>query len=572
MPENPAHRRNPASAALLAGVLALAPVLAPAAPPELVGDPVGATMAGEFALRAGRLGEAARWYLQASAAAGGDARMAQRAVHIALLSSDDALLGQALNQWQRLQAPTLEMRSAAATWQLRTGRLRPARRELERLLRDPDPRGWRLALAALGSGSRDPDASAKLLRRLIDAHAVPDDLQAWLGVGGLAQRFGGERLALRVVQEVVIRFPDEPRVALLRASQARDAGNLAAAREALELVEEEAAASPELRMAVAMQYDAIGDPAAAARVVSMGPQDVRSMGLRASLLVKAEDRAALEALYEELRADAGPPDPARRLLLGQIAEYLERYEEALEWYRSVPGGEQRHLAQLRAPKVMYDLGRRDEAVAALRALQADAGIDEDLRRDAFLMEAELHQIGGDAEAEHDTYARGLAAWPDESALLYARALMWERRDDIPRAEADLRRILAAEPDNVAALNALGYTLADRTERYEEALELIDRARVAEPDSAAIIDSYGWVLYRLGRFDEALVELRRAWSMMKDAEVGAHVAQVLWVLGRRAEAREYFERAQAIDPDNRSLLRALRETGVELERPEAEPGR
>ncbi|MET0329496.1 MAG: tetratricopeptide repeat protein, partial [Luteimonas sp.] len=115
--------------------------------------------------------------------------------------------------------------------------------------------------------------------------------------------------------------------------------------------------------------------------------------------------------------------------------------------------------------------------------------------------------------------------------------------------------------NVAALNALGYTLADRTTRYTEALELIDRARVAEPDNAAIVDSYGWVLYRLGRHEEALVELRRAFSMMKDAEVAAHIGEVLWVMGRHDEARKYFDEARGIDPENRSLIRALEKTGA-----------
>ena len=129
------------------------------------------------------------------------------------------------------------------------------------------------------------------------------------------------------------------------------------------------------------------------------------------------------------------------------------------------------------------------------------------------------------------------------------------------AEADLRKILVIEPDSVAALNALGYTLADRTDRYQEALELINRARAADPDNAAIIDSYGWVLYRLGRPEDALGELRRAFALQKDAEIGAHLGEVLWVLGKREEARKYFEQAREIDPDNRALQRALEKTGA-----------
>ena len=199
--------------------------------------------------------------------------------------------------------------------------------------------------------------------------------------------------------------------------------------------------------------------------------------------------------------------------------------------------------------------------AALRAMQSEAALDEDARRDAYLLEAELRLKDKDAAGELDAYARGLAAFADDAALLYSRALLWERRDDIARAEADFRRILVAAPDDVNALNALGYTLADRTTRYREALELIDRARVAEPGNAAIIDSYGWVLFRLGKPREALGHLRHAFALQKDADIASHLGQVLWVLGEREEARKYFDEARRIDPENRALQRALKEVGA-----------
>lgn len=173
----------------------------------------------------------------------------------------------------------------------------------------------------------------------------------------------------------------------------------------------------------------------------------------------------------------------------------------------------------------------------------------------------LHQRADDAAGELDAFERGLAAYPDDGALLYARGLAWERRDDVARAEADLRKILVAEPENVAALNALGYTLADRTTRYKEALALIDRARTADPDNPAIVDSYGWVLYRMGRTKEALVQLRRAWALVKDPEIAAHVGEVLWVSGKQDEARRYFDEARRLDPDNRALQRAVEKFGL-----------
>jgi tetratricopeptide (TPR) repeat protein len=350
-------------------------------------------------------------------------------------------------------------------------------------------------------------------------------------------------------------------VALLRASQLREAGKREEALAALAALEDAADGIETLRLSLAAEYEGLGEPGRAAEVLARGPQDESTLGLRAALLAQAEDRDALAGLYGQLQRDSTDPDPQRRLLLGQVAEFLERHEEALRWYASVPGGPQRLQARLRTANVLHELGRHEEALDALRAMQADAEAHEDARRDAYLLEAELHRDRGALDAEIGTYARGLAAYPDNAALLYGRALAWERRDDIARAEADLRRILVAEPDNVAALNALGYTLTDRTDRHEEALELIDRARVAEPGNAAIIDSYGWVLYRLGRHEDALVELRRAFALQKDAEIAAHVAEVLWVLGRREEAREWFDRARGIDPDNRALRRALEKTGA-----------
>lgn len=542
----------------------LAAASASAAPPAPrdEADPalLQATLAGEFALQAGQLAQAAHWYLEAAQAAPRDAGLAERATRIALLAGADPDAGRALDLWRARAPASPAMHAAALTLALRRERVDIARTELRHLLAQAGEDGWRHALVALGSG-KHPALSARLLGDAVEAGQVPGQLQAWLAFGGLAQRLDAPDLAERIVQAVIARFPDEPRVALLHASQLRESGDAAAAREILAGVVAAAASNEELRLAVASEYDALGDPAGAAAVLAQGPQDDRSYRVRASLLARAEDRAGLEALYRELQRDSARPDPARRLLLGQVAEFLDHDGEALRWYQGVPGGQERWLARLRGASVLHALGRATEAYDALHALQADAAAGDDTRRDAYLLEAELRQRDGDGAAELDAFARGLAAFPDDPALLYSRALAWERRDDIARAEADFRRILVAEPDDVATLNALGYTLADRTTRYDEALALIDRARVAEPDNAAIIDSYGWVLHRLGRNEEALVQLRRAYALQKDPEIAAHLAEVLWVTGDHAQARRYFGEARKLDPANRALQRALDRTGA-----------
>jgi len=550
-------------AACLSLVLAGAPADAVKGPPRGE-DTLTATLAGEFALQSGRLDEAARWYLDAARGAQGDAGLAERATRIALLADDQKLATAALALWRQRAPDALPMRTAEVTLALRDNDARTARRGLEALLAHQgtgDQAGWRYALVALGSGGKDPKLAAQLLSELIDEGAIPQDLQAWLAFGGLAQRLDQPDLAERVVAEVVKRFPREPRVALLRVSQLRTAGKIDEALAALAAVPPAALGDPDMRMAVAAEYDALGQPTRAAAMLASGKQDVQTWSLRASLLAKADDKTALTQLYQELQKASGTPDPQQRLLLGQVAEFLKRPEEALQWYRSVPGGDQRWQARLRMANVEHTLGHRDVAFAALHALQAEADADDDARRDAYLLEADLRHDDKDEAGEFETYARGLAAFADDDALLYARALAWERRDDIARAEADFRKILVAQPDNVATLNALGYTLADRTTRYAEALELIDRARVAEPDNPAIVDSYGWVLYRLGRIHDALPQLRRAYVLQKDPEIAAHLGEVLWVSGDKAEAKRYFDEARKLDPENRALQRALRKTGA-----------
>ncbi len=555
-------------------VLALALMLAAAPLAAKEGDapPLEPLLAAEFALQAGKLDEAAKGYVDAALATR-DPALAERATRIALVARDDARARRALALWRKVAGPDASTRVslgvAEATLALRAGNERAAVRELSALLGYPGDEGWRQALGALAGGAKTPKQAADVLQRLLDQDRLPPVLNAWLAFGGLAQRLDRPQLTERVVAEVVRRFPGDPRVALLRASQLREAGKAAEARATLEGLREAAATDAELRLALAREYDALDDRATAAAILARGPQDEQTWALRATLLARAEDTAALTALYEELARDAERPDPSRRLLLGQVAEFLKRYDDALRWYGGVPGGPQRWVARLRSANVLHELGRGGEAIESLRAIQQDAAAEDEVRRDAYLLEAALWQEDREDARELEAFARGLAAFPDEPEILYARALAWERRDDIARAEADLRRVLVIHPDSVAALNALGYTLADRTTRYDEALELIDRARAAEPDNAAIVDSYGWVLYRLGRTEEALVELQRAFTLQKDAEIAAHVGEVLWVLGRREEALRHFEDARRLDADSRALARALAKTGATL--PPAPPG-
>ncbi|MCZ6895235.1 MAG: tetratricopeptide repeat protein, partial [Gammaproteobacteria bacterium] len=236
--------------------------------------------------------------------------------------------------------------------------------------------------------------------------------------------------------------------------------------------------------------------------------------------------------------------------LGQIAESRKQYEEAIEHYRAVEDGANYFTAQLRLTLALSSSGAIDEALEFLSNV-----VVEDEEQGFHLVRAR-----GEMLTEHDrldeamqTYDAALADGAYNMELVYTRAMLAEKMGQIDVLESNLRRIIAEEPENAQALNALGYTLADRTERYDEALELITQALELGPDDFYILDSMGWVLYRLGRLEEAVEFLEKARELRSDPEVAAHLGEVLWVMGDRDGARDVWDSALRDTPNDKKLL-------------------
>ncbi|GAB2671693.1 tetratricopeptide repeat protein [Arenimonas aestuarii] len=533
--------------------LALAGAMPAAARPADVLEPV---MAGEFALQAGDFAQAAGHYLRA-AEGSRDPGLAERAARIALLAGQPEPAAAAIARWRELSPGSLPAAAAAIQLALDLGDAERATAEAAILMDPAVPAGFPVLLSALGD-ARDTRASVarKVLRSLYESNQMPASLGGWLAVAGLARRLEDRPLAERLVVEGIERFPDDPRALLLEAARLREQGLDEAAREQLAGLGAPADLAPELRRSAARQYALLGDRVAAAATLGHGPQDEESLRQRARWLIADGDRKALGDLYAEVAGLADAPTPERRLLLGLLAESLLRWPEAEAWYASVPRGPGHDQAMLRRAGAEGRLGRLDEALATLHELQVDQAADGEYIRDAYVLEAELLERRGRGEDALASLGRALDIFENDPALLYARAMMQERAGAIDASLADLQRILDQHPDSHQALNAYGYALAVHRGAWADALPYLERALALAPDSGAILDSVGWVHFKLGRRDSALRLLRQAWAARRDPEIAAHLGEVLWQAGERAEARKVWRAGLRLDPDNPTLRQAL----------------
>lgn len=241
--------------------------------------------------------------------------------------------------------------------------------------------------------------------------------------------------------------------------------------------------------------------------------------------------------------------------LGQIAEDDERLQEALGHYDAIAPGSPHHFqGQLRAAAVLAKTGQLQSAVDRLHAAQA-ANPKEQLN--LLMTEAQFLAESGQTADAFQLLADALQESPDDTSLLYESALLAERLGKMDVLERNLRRVIELKPDFPHAYNALGYSLADRNDRLDEANALIDKALELSPDDAAIIDSKGWVSYRRGDLPAAVEFLKRALAIRPDTEIAAHLGEVQWQLGRHDEASKTWNDALDLAPDNETLLRTIR---------------
>lgn len=238
--------------------------------------------------------------------------------------------------------------------------------------------------------------------------------------------------------------------------------------------------------------------------------------------------------------------------MGQAAEGLKRYDEAIDWYKRVDSAD-----WVRAQLKIATLIGRQQGLAAGRAyLHKIEPHSTDDRIQIIQVEAQLLRDAKQWRETYDLLSQAVAKYPDSYELLYDRAMAAERIDKLDVMEADLKHVIQMKPDYAHAYNALGYTLAEKTDRLKEAKELIDKAYKLMPDDPFIMDSMGWVEYRLGHVQQALKQLQQAYSSRPDPEIAAHLGEVLWKSGQHEQARKIWQTALSENPNHESLLAVI----------------
>lgn len=531
---------------------------------ELSGRTVYEFLLAEIAGARGQLGVSARLYLDLARATR-DPRIARRATEIAMYSRNPGMASDAARLWAELA---------------------PQSREAQRVL---------AGLSGAGAGGGDEDnldeVQIQLARVLAQSHnRLPQNL---LGINRALASIPDKQAVQNIVQRITEPYLELPEAHLARAQAAMLADE---PMQALPSVDAALRLRPNWEAAVVLKAQVLLQGGAAAEAVrhldaelARDPQNpsLRMIHARAlvsaqrfeearvefrQLLTESPDDAELHYAIALLSEQLGELDTAEaefqraldggyaqadiiRLHLGQIFERRGDGLGARRWFGEVRDPAHVPEAMIRSAQSLAREGHLDEARALLKAQEGS----EDSRHRYLLAETQLLRDAGRSEEALAVIDAALEASPDDTDLLYEAAMLAENLDRIELAEMRLRRIIELAPEHAHAYNALGYTLADRGLRLEEAQDLIEHALELRPDDAFILDSLGWVRFRRGDAAGALVHLEKSYALRRDAEIAAHLAEVLMALQRPEDANRILDEALVAHPDNR----VLRETAQRL---------
>ena len=525
-------------------------------PQDLTGQLLYEFLLGEIAAQRGSPGLAAQTYLDLAKRTR-DPRVARRAVEVANFARMPDLALAAARLWHESDPVSPQALQTVTVLLVGAKRVDEAEPYLAKLLATSDTAAANsfMQLGRLLGGNPDAAANLRVVQKLAERHpALP---QARFAVSQAAAAANDEALALSEVRRAAALRPDWEIAAVYEAQllQRRSPGE-AAKRLAGHLEKYPDARDVRLNYARVLVLDKRNAEARAEfeRILARHQNDTDAVYAVGLLAFQVKEYAIAEANMKRL-LDLGYRDPnGVRYTLGQIAEEQKDWGRAIDWYKAIQRGEHAMPARLRTASAIAKQGKLDEARAFLRSVSA---VGEPQRVQLLVAESQLLREANLHREAFDLLGQALEKSPDQPDLLYDHALTAEKLDRFDVLEASLQRLIQLKPDHAHAHNALGYSFADRNLRLPEARKLIEKALELAPEDFFIIDSMGWVLYRLGDLKGAAAQLRRAWGGRPDGEIGAHLGEVLWMLGEREEARRVWQESLKASPDNETLQKTLK---------------
>lgn len=516
-------------------------------------------LVGEIATQRGQPEVAATFYLDA-AKISRDAEIAARAARIAGFAKQKEIALEAAKIWSEQDPENLEATRILAMFYIRNNRSEDAKAHIQRLL-NSDPERIQRSILHIGA-MLQRDASEQTAVEVsefisqeypqyAETHYVHASLL--LGIDEQAQALIAVEKSLAIKNDWIDAITLRSRILL----------QLGRNDEALEYLGKFLKANPnedEARLTYARALvdvrrlkDARGQFELLA-VKMPDNEDVLFTLAMLSMQFKDLDEADgyLRQLYK-----LGKSSSQIIYYLGQIAEQKENDAEALNWYKKIRTGEYFLDAQLRIASVMARTNSLEEALEHIHALEIRTKED---KREVLLFEGSLLKNAKQYKKAYKLYSKGLKEFPEDIDIIYSRALIGERLNLIDEVISDLNFVLEKEPNNAAAHNALGYTLADRTDRLDDALMHVKRAMELEPEDPAIIDSMGWVYFRMGNFEKAVEYLEQAYTLIQDGEVAAHYGEALYMAGQEEKAKKIWGEAKEAFGDNEILLQTMERFG------------
>jgi tetratricopeptide (TPR) repeat protein len=512
---------------------------------------------GEIAQQRGDYALAAKTYLELARRTR-DPRIARRAVEVASEGRLNDLALDAAKTWYDIEPQSAAALSVVASLLVSARKVDEAEPYLAKLLNTEgvdQERGY-LQINRLLAGNPDKRSNLRVVQKLASRH--PELAPAHFAIAQAAALADDDPQALAEARRAAEIRPEWEAPAMLEAQVLQKRSTAQAAKRLADFVAKNPQSRPgrlayaralvaDQRMPEArQQFDAL---------LAANPGDTELIYTVGILALQVKDYAVAEENMKRLVSAPEYRDPdGARYILGQIAEEQKQWPRAIEWYDQIQDGEHALPARLRTANAIAKEGKLDAAREYLRKTAADHPGQE---VQFTVAEAQLLRDASQNKAAFDLLADALKGEPEQPELLYDYALTAEKLEKYDVLERNLRKLIEVKPDHAHAYNALGYSFADRNTRLGEARKLVEKALELSPEDSFIIDSLGWVQYREGDLKAAAQTLKRAYDSRPDAEIGAHLGEVLWVLGNRGEANRVWQESLKSAPDNETLLKTIK---------------